>query len=62
MKVINLALALLLVASCGRVREQPLTKEFVAPASGYSQAVVTEHNGLKTIHISGQVGEVYKKF
>ncbi len=32
------------------------TKTYIDPGPGYSQAVVVEANGLKTIHISGQVG------
>ena len=33
-----------------------LTKTFIDPAQGYSQAVAVEANGIKTIYISGQVG------
>lgn len=33
-----------------------LKKSFINPGPGYSQAVVVEANGVKTIHISGQVG------
>lgn len=33
-----------------------LTKTYIDPGPGYSQAVVVEANGLKTIHVSGQVG------
>ncbi|MEO0505957.1 MAG: RidA family protein [Bacteroidota bacterium] len=33
-----------------------ITKTYVDPGPGYSQAVVVEANGVKTIHISGQVG------
>ena len=33
-----------------------LNKTYVDPGPGYSQAVVTEANGIKTIYISGQVG------
>ncbi|RRQ48739.1 RidA family protein [Maribacter algicola] len=33
-----------------------LTKSYIDPGPGYSQAVVVEANGIKTIHISGQVG------
>lgn len=33
-----------------------LTKTYIDPGPGYSQAVVVEANGVKTIHISGQVG------
>ena len=47
---------------CGQVllsqEDQPtaITKTYVDPGPGYSQAVVVEANGIKTIHISGQVG------
>ncbi|MEM1339278.1 MAG: RidA family protein [Bacteroidota bacterium] len=34
-----------------------LTKTYIDPAQGYSQAVAVEANGIKTIYISGQVGE-----
>jgi enamine deaminase RidA (YjgF/YER057c/UK114 family) len=37
-------------------KEVELTKTYIDPGPGYSQAVVLEANGLKTIHISGQVG------
>lgn len=33
-----------------------LTKTYIDPGPGFSQAVVVEANGIKTIHISGQVG------
>ena len=33
-----------------------LAKSYIDPGPGYSQAVVVEAHGLKTIHISGQVG------
>ncbi len=33
-----------------------LTKTYIDPAQGYSQAVAVEANGIKTIYISGQVG------
>ena len=33
-----------------------LTKTYIDPAQGYSQAVAVEANGVKTIYISGQVG------
>ena len=33
-----------------------LTKTFIDPAQGYSQAVAVEANGVQTIYISGQVG------
>jgi len=33
-----------------------LSKTYIDPGPGYSQAVVVEANGIQTIHISGQVG------
>ena len=33
-----------------------VSKTYIAPAQGYSQAVAVESNGIKTIYISGQVG------
>ena len=38
------------------ISETSLSKTYIDPGPGYSQAVVVEANGLKTIHISGQVG------
>ena len=38
------------------VVETDLSKTYIDPGPGYSQAVVVEANGIKTIHISGQVG------
>lgn len=34
-----------------------VNKRYVQPTNGYSQMVVVEQNGVKTLHISGQVGE-----
>ena len=34
-----------------------VSKTFIDTHNGYSEAVVIEHGGLKTIHVSGQVGE-----
>ncbi|MFD2587872.1 RidA family protein [Croceitalea marina] len=34
-----------------------LSKTHIDPRQGYSEAVVVEANGIKTIYISGQVGE-----
>ena len=42
--------------SCNSEKKQ-VSKSYIKPASGYSQAVVTTYDGLKTIHISGQIGE-----
>ena len=51
-----------LLCSCQTKTTEPtppptqLTKTYIDPGPGYSQAVVVEANGIKTIHISGQVG------
>ncbi|MET1258383.1 RidA family protein [Flagellimonas sp. DF-77] len=37
-------------------RTATVNKTYIDPGPGYSQAVVVEANGIKTIHISGQVG------
>ncbi|MEM9894835.1 MAG: RidA family protein [Bacteroidota bacterium] len=34
-----------------------MSKSYINPASGYTQVVTTQYNGLKTIYVSGQVGE-----
>lgn len=36
---------------------QTLNKQYINPGPGYTQVVVTKANGLKIIHVSGQVGE-----
>lgn len=36
---------------------QTLSKAYINPGPGYTQVVVTEANGVKTIHVAGQVGE-----
>ena len=57
MKHISIILIFLLLCACSSKDHNTVTREFVGPASGYSQAVVTTFNGVKTIHISGQLGE-----
>lgn len=37
--------------------ENTFSRRYVRPANGYAQMVVVEQNGVKTLHISGQVGE-----
>ncbi len=37
-------------------KQTELTKTYIDPGPGYSQAVVVEAHSIKTIHISGQVG------
>jgi enamine deaminase RidA (YjgF/YER057c/UK114 family) len=34
-----------------------ITTHYIDPNEGFSQAVITEVNKIKTIHISGQIGE-----
>lgn len=33
------------------------SKRIVQPTNGYAQMVVVEQNGVKTLHISGQIGD-----
>lgn len=49
--------AVLLLSLGFGLQAQTLNKKYVNPGPGYSQVVVTESNGVKTIHVSGQVGE-----
>lgn len=61
MKYVIILLFLTLVG-CGqqedRTHEKPaFSRRYVQPTNGYSQMVVVEQNGIKTLHISGQVGE-----
>ncbi|UJH68921.1 RidA family protein [Allomuricauda sp. SCSIO 65647] len=60
-----LLLGCLLVISCqpqpgkpnkSQIPNSKLTKTYIDPAQGYSQAVAVEANGVQTIYISGQVG------
>lgn len=46
-----------LIAACSTGEKPVLSRSYIQPASGYSQAVVSTYNGLKTIHISGQIGK-----
>ncbi len=39
-----------------QIPNSKLTKTYIDPAQGYSQAVAVEANGIQTIYISGQVG------
>lgn len=66
MKPFILLIALILSFSCKPETSQTpktpvstntLTTTHVEPHNGYSEAVAVEANGVKTIYISGQVGE-----
>lgn len=48
-----------LILSCTtqEQRENSFSRRYVQPANGYAQMVVVEQDGVKTLHISGQVGE-----
>ena len=49
-----------LVISCSSHEHQDepsFSRRYIQPTNGYSQMVVVEQNGIKTLHISGQVGE-----
>lgn len=48
---------LFIFLGCTSGENGELTTKYINPASGYTQVVVSEYNGLKTIHVSGQVGE-----
>ena len=56
MKQLTSLIIVFLFLSCDK-KEQQVSRSFIKQASGYSQAVMTTYNGLKTIHISGQIGE-----
>lgn len=45
---------LFLLSACG---QGPIKKRVVQPTNGYAQMIVLEQNGVKTLHISGQIGE-----
>ncbi|NNM18964.1 MAG: RidA family protein [Croceitalea sp.] len=65
MKYLYVSLVCLLMACDGQVtREIPaptdmqaLSKTFIEPHNGYSEAVVVSQGDLTTIYVSGQVGE-----
>ena len=44
------------ISNDGFAEKTKIQKSYIDPGPGYSQAVVVEANGIKTIHISGQVG------
>ena len=47
----------MLILGCQPQSKSPLSKSFINPASGYTQVVTTNYNGLTTIYVSGQIGE-----
>lgn len=44
----------LFLLSCGA---GTITKRIIEPTNGYAQMVVVEQGGVKTLHISGQIGQ-----
>ena len=55
----GLLIASVLILSCtgeGSGRKG-ITKEFINPASGYSQVVSVTSGGVKTLYVSGQIGK-----
>ncbi len=56
MKYIYIVTAFILFG-CSSQKSDGLKTSYINPASGYTQVVVSEYNGLKTIHVSGQIGE-----
>ena len=58
MKYLISLLSILLVSCTASVQDtSSFSRRYVQPTNGYSQMVVIEQNGIKTLHISGQVGE-----
>jgi|SRR5690606_7319251 len=53
----TLKLASLLFATITWCKAQTIEKEYINPGPGYTQVVSTTANGVKTIYVSGQVGE-----
>ncbi|MFT4736787.1 MAG: 2-iminobutanoate/2-iminopropanoate deaminase [Cyclobacteriaceae bacterium] len=49
----SLILLFVLISAC----QQRASTRFVSPSNGYAQMVVVEQSGVKTLHISGQVGK-----
>lgn len=60
MKYVIFLLSLALLACVPQdegTHEQPnFSRRYIQPTNGYSQMVVVEQNGIKTLYISGQVG------
>ena len=44
------------LCSTGAIRAQELQKEYINPASGYTNVVAVTSGGVKTLYIAGQVG------
>ncbi|WP_420316995.1 RidA family protein [Ekhidna sp.] len=53
MRLISL-FSILLFISCST---GSFSKRIIQPINGYAQMIVIEQNGVKTLHISGQIGE-----
>lgn len=54
----SLAVCSFLTSCATKTDQQPvLSKEFINPASGYSQVVSVTTGDVKTLYISGQIGE-----
>ena len=49
-------IALIFLLACQN-KQDTLEKQYIDPASGYTQAVTVSANGVKTIYLSGQIGE-----
>jgi enamine deaminase RidA (YjgF/YER057c/UK114 family) len=56
MKQVILVNCLLLVTILTSIA-QKIEKEYINPGPGYTQVVIATANGVKTIYVSGQVGE-----
>lgn len=56
MKQVILVNSLLLVTILTSIA-QKIKKEYINPGPGYTQVVTTTASGVKTIYVSGQVGE-----
>lgn len=52
----NLLLVLFIIIGINAVKAQVLKKQFINAGPGYTNVVVTTANGVKTIHVAGQVG------
>ncbi len=53
----NLILVLFILIWINAVKAQDIEKQFINEGLGYTNVVVTIANGVKTIHVAGQVGE-----